>query len=90
VLAVEDPYVLSGHQQDHPGGIVGLPHPGAHEVPGVAQRHPASVVNSVVADPVALDVDGFTAGPGIGTGPITRPALAAREPDVAGRLRRKG
>jgi hypothetical protein len=86
VFVIEDPHLFAGHQQDDPGPLVGAPNPDVKEGPGVAQGHFAGVVGAVVADPVALDVDGFTTGPGLDPRPIGAgrgaPAEGTMRPDM--------
>ncbi len=86
VFVVEDPHGFAGHQQDDPGPPVGAPNPDVNEGPGVAQGHFAGVVDAVVADPVALDVDGFSRGLGLDPRPIGggrgAPTEGTMRPDV--------
>lgn len=88
MFVVEDPHLFTGHQQDDPGPPVGASNPDVKEGPGVAQRHLAGVVDAVVADPAALDVDvdSVTRGPGLDPRPAGggrgAPAEGPMRPDV--------
>ena len=62
------PHVGAGDQEGDPFTPIGPAHPDVVEAALVAQRHFPGLVDFVVTDPIALDVDAGLGGPGLGPG----------------------
>ena len=64
----QDAHVASGDQQHDAPAAVGVAHPDVVELALVALRHPPGLVDLVVTDPVAVDIDARTPGSRLGAG----------------------